>query len=75
MFQKTLGVARKFGARAASAGTVLAFTAASAHAALPPGAQEAIDEFKENGVLAVGAVMGAGVVIWGLLALKRKMGW
>ncbi|MGY8529464.1 major capsid protein [Paracidovorax citrulli] len=75
MFAKTLGVARKFGSRAASAGAVLALSAASAHAALPEGVQKAIDDFKADASTAVVAMMGAGVVIWGLLALKRKMGW
>ncbi len=48
---------------------------ASAHAALPAGVETAITDYKADAGTAIGFVIGAGVVIWGLRKLGQKMGW
>ena len=53
---------------------VLATTGA-AHAALPPGVPDAVTAYQTDATTAIGLMMAAGVVVWGLLVLKRKLGW
>lgn len=50
-------------------------TAGSAHAALPEGIETAITAAKTDMVSAVGLVISAMVVVWGLLKLASKLGW
>ena len=47
----------------------------SAHAALPDGVETAITTYQTDAGTAIGFVIGAGVVIWGLIKLGRKFGW
>ncbi len=53
----------------------LALSAGSVFAALPTEATTAIADYKTDALAAIGAVMAAGVVIWGLMKLASKMGW
>lgn len=53
---------------------VLATTGA-AHAALPTGVADAVTAYQTDATTAIGLMMAAGVVVWGLLVLKRKLGW
>lgn len=72
MFQKTLGVARKYGAVIVAAPLALA---GQAYAALPTETTTAIDTAKTDISTAIGLVMAAMVVIWGLQQVRKKMGW
>lgn len=57
---------------------ILAFAlaiAGSAHAALPEGIETAITAAKTDMTTAIGLVIGAMVVVWGLLKLASKLGW
>lgn len=65
----------KLTARVSSALAFLAVSAGSAHAALPEGVQTAIDAYKADATTAIGLIMGAGVMIWGLMKLASKLGW
>lgn len=47
----------------------------SAHAELPAAVSTAITGYQTDATTAIGLIMGAGVVIWGLMRLKSKMGW
>lgn len=47
----------------------------SAHAALPLGLSTAIEAYQTDATTALGLIMGAGVVVWGLIKLKSKLGW
>lgn len=47
----------------------------SAHAALPTEVTTAVTTYQTDALAAIGMVMAAGVVIWGLMKLKSKMGW
>lgn len=49
--------------------------ASAAHAALPAGVETAITTYQTDAGTAIGFVIGAGVVIWGLMKLGRKFGW
>jgi len=53
---------------------VLGFVA-SAHAELPKATSEAVTTYQTDATTAIGLIMGAGVVIWGLMKLGRKLGW
>lgn len=48
---------------------------ATAHAELPPAATGAIDTAGTDLETAIGLVIGAMVVVWGLRKLGQKMGW
>lgn len=48
---------------------------APAHAALPLGLSTAIEAYQTDATTALGLIMGAGVVVWGLIKLKSKLGW
>lgn len=63
--------------RAAALAAVAAVTgaASSAHAALPLGLATAIEAYQTDATTALGLIMGAGVVVWGLIKLKSKLGW
>ncbi len=50
-------------------------TVGSAHAALPTAVSGAIDAYKTDATEAIGLIMAAGVVIWGLMRLSSKFGW
>lgn len=50
-------------------------TAGSAHAALPEGIENAITAAKTDMTTAIGLVIAAMVVVWGLLKLASKLGW
>ena len=47
----------------------------AAHAALPAAVETAITSYSTDAGTAIGLVIGAGVVIWGLMKLGRKFGW
>lgn len=47
----------------------------SAHAALPASVSTAVTEYQTDATTAIGMVMAAGVVIWGLNKLAVKLGW
>lgn len=57
-----------------AAGTAL-LLATQVYAALPEDASTSIATYKADATTAIGLVMGAGVVIWGLLKLASKLGW
>jgi hypothetical protein len=59
---------------AAVAAFALAATSA-AHATLPLGLSTAIEAYQTDATTALGLIMGAGVVVWGLIKLKSKLGW
>lgn len=50
-------------------------TSGAAHAALPAGVTDAIEAAGEDMVSAIGAVIAAFIVFWGLHKLAKKMGW
>lgn len=50
-------------------------TGGAAHAALPEGVSTAITTYQTDAVAAIGLIMGAGVIIWGLMKLASKLGW
>lgn len=47
----------------------------SAHAALPASVSTAVTDYQTDATTAIGMVMAAGVVIWGLNKLAVKLGW
>ncbi len=55
--------------------TVVLATAGAAHAALPTEVTAAITEYQTDATTAIGLIMGAGVIIWGLMKLASKLGW
>lgn len=69
MFKNRINAARAL----LASGFLIAGTAA--HAELPTAVSGAITTYQEDATTAIGLLMAAGVVIWGLLALKRKLGW
>lgn len=68
MFKKTVS-------RFALIPAVALATVGAAHAALPAGVATAITTYQTDATEAIGLIMGAGVVIWGLMRLASKMGW
>lgn len=52
----------------------VATIATSAHAVLPAGFSGAVAQYQADTVEAVGLLMAAGIVIWGVLKLKSKLG-
>ncbi|KQX87688.1 hypothetical protein [Variovorax sp. Root473] len=60
--------------RAAVAAAVFA-VGTSAMAALPAGAAEAIEAYKDDTLSAIGLVIGAGIAIYAVRKLGQKMGW
>ncbi|MFD2755178.1 major capsid protein [Comamonas terrae] len=66
---------KKIASRIAAASAVLAVTAGQAMAELPTEVSGAVTTYKTDATSAIGMVMGAGVVIWGLKKLGQKMGW
>lgn len=66
---------KKIASRIAAASAVLAVTAGQAMAELPTEVSGAVTTYKTDATTAIGLVMGAGVVIWGLKKLGQKMGW
>jgi len=46
----------------------------AAHAALPAGFSGAVTQYQVDAVEAIGLLMAAGIVIWGVLKLKSKLG-
>lgn len=56
-------------------GALVATMTAKAGAALPLGLAEAISTYQTDATTALGLIMGAGVVVWGLIKLKSKLGW
>lgn len=55
--------------------SVVLATAGAAHAALPAAVETAVTGYSTDAGTAFGLVLGAGVVIWGLMKLGRKFGW
>jgi len=60
--------------RTAVASAVLA-AGTSAMAALPAGASEAIAQYKDDVLSAIGLVIAAGIAIYAVKKLGQKMGW
>lgn len=50
-------------------------SAGAAHADLPPEVATAITGYQNDATTAIGLIMAAGVVIWGLMKLASKLGW
>jgi len=65
----------KIATRLAAVPAFVLATAGAAHAALPTEVSSAITEYQTDATTAVGLIMGAGVVIWGLMKLASKLGW
>ena len=61
--------------RLVSISSVVLASAGSAFAAVPPAATAAITEAGTDMTTAIGAVIAAMVVVWGLRKLGQKMGW
>lgn len=62
-------------ARVASALAFVAATGGAAHAALPESVSTAITAYQTDATTAIGLIMAAGVIIWGLMKLASKLGW
>ncbi len=75
MYEKTISVARKYGSRVAAVPALAVVAMGSAHAALPTSVSTAITEYQTDATTAIGLIMAAGVVIWGLMRLASKLGW
>ncbi len=45
------------------------------HAALPAGATEAIEDYKDDVVAGMGLMIAAGIAIFAVRKLGQKMGW
>lgn len=58
-----------------SIGALVATATAEANATLPASLATAIEAYQTDATTALGLIMGAGVVIWGLIKLKSKLGW
>jgi hypothetical protein len=56
-------------------GSAVLAAAGAANAALPLGLSTAIEAYQTDATTALGLIMGAGVVVWGLIKLKSKLGW
>ena len=61
--------------RLGAVGAVVATATSAAHATLPASLATAIEAYQTDATTALGLIMGAGVVIWGLIKLKSKLGW
>ena len=61
--------------RAPALVSALVGAAASAHAALPAGAEAAITTMGTDVVSAIGMVIAAGIAIYAVRKLGSKMGW
>ena len=68
---KVRNIALKYG----SVGALVATVTAKANATLPASLATAIEAYQTDATTALGLIMGAGVVIWGLIKLKSKLGW
>ncbi|SFD87151.1 major capsid protein [Paracidovorax konjaci] len=75
MFANTMGVARKYGARAVSSLALVPVLVGNAYAALPADVKTETDAYKTDALAALGMVLAAGVAIWGLKKLGQKLGW
>lgn len=62
-------------AKVTAFGSAAAASIGAAHAALPAAVSTAISDYQTDATTAIGLIMAAGVVIWGLMRLKSKMGW
>lgn len=56
-------------------GGLSGLAATGAHAELPAGVLTAITGYQTDTLAAITAVITAGVVIWALFKLGRKLGW
>lgn len=74
MFSKTLGFARKYGAKAATAtgALVVSGMAAAQDSALVTAVKEAIDQHRTDGVAIATAVVVVFFVVGLIYSLKRK---
>lgn len=66
---------KKLALRLAAVPAFVLATAGAAHAALPATVSTAITEYQTDATTAIGLIMAAGVVIWGLMKLASKLGW
>lgn len=66
---------KKLALRLAAVPAFVLATAGAAHAALPASVSDAITEYQTDATTAIGLIMAAGVVIWGLMKLASKLGW
>jgi len=75
MIEKTLGVARKYGSKAATAAAMLPALVGVAHAELPAAVGTEVGNYKTDALAALGLILAAGVAVWGLKKLGSKLGW
>lgn len=66
---------KRFFARLAAVQAAALAAATAAHAALPTEVSTSVASYKTDTLEAIGLILGAGVVIWGLAKLGRKLGW
>ena len=66
---------KKLALRLAAVPAFVLATAGAAHAELPAGVSAAITTYQTDATTAIGLIMAAGVVIWGLMKLASKLGW
>lgn len=66
---------KKIALRLALIPAFVAATSGSAFAALDPAVPAAITAYQTDATTAIGLIMAAGVVIWGLMKLASKLGW
>ena len=72
---KEIQMSQKLALRLAAIPAFVLATSGAAHAALPTEVSTAITSYQTDATTAIGLIMGAGVIIWGLLKLASKMGW
>lgn len=75
VLQKTRSFVAAPAAKVASVLAIGAAAASSAHAELPAAVSTAITGYQTDATTAIGLIMAAGVVIWGLMKLATKLGW
>lgn len=68
-------IINKTRALASAIGTGALVLASQAHAALPAAVETEVEAYKDDALAAIGLIMAAGVAIWGLKKLGRKLGW
>ena len=68
-------LARRVGQKRVALMVGLAMAGSQVHAALPPGAAEAIETYETDVVAVFGLLIAAGIAIFAVRKLGQKMGW
>ena len=68
-------MSKKIALRLAAIPAFVIATSGAANAALDPAVATAITAYQTDATTAIGLIMAAGVVIWGLNKLAGKLGW